>query len=346
MKKLIEKIKAKKSGTASEAPSRITSDTVAEHREKILAGGRRFKYPLQYVRHKLVFNAIIISLVAIVSLLLLGWWQLYPMQNTSEFIYKITKVLPLPVASVDGQAVLYSDYLMKYLSSVHYLEQKEQVSLKTADGKRQVSYIKQQSMGDAIADAYAEKLASQMKISVNDEEVEAFIKAQRQSSDGETSEQTYFTVIQDFYGWSPSEYRHVVMRKLLRQKVAFAVDDASSRAINNIHTDVANGSTNFKQYVDSLTTNSSKTISYGVSGWVPSNNQDGGLAMAASKMTKNQVSGVIKSTLGDGYYVIRLLDTKDGKVSYEYILVSLSTFNQRLSSVKNKTFEYITIPKN
>ena len=27
-------------------PSRITNDTVAEHREKVLAGGRKHKYPI------------------------------------------------------------------------------------------------------------------------------------------------------------------------------------------------------------------------------------------------------------------------------------------------------------
>lgn len=122
MKKLLNKFR-KRSDTQSS--SRITSDTVAEHRERILAGGRRFKYPLQYVRHKLVFNAIFISVIALAMVVAAGWWQLYSAQNTSEFMYRITKVLPLPVANVDGQPVLYSDYLMKYLSSVHYLAQKK-----------------------------------------------------------------------------------------------------------------------------------------------------------------------------------------------------------------------------
>jgi len=178
--------------------SRITSDTVAQHREQILAGGRRFKYPIQYARHKLVINAIIISLVSLVIVIVVGWWQLYPMQNTSEFMYRVTKVIPVPMANIEGQPVLYSDYLMKYLSSVHYLEQKEQLSLKTPDGKRQVEYVKQQSMQDAIADTYAVKLAKQMDISVSSSELQGFLKSQRQSSSGEISEQTYNAVILDY----------------------------------------------------------------------------------------------------------------------------------------------------
>jgi hypothetical protein len=81
MKKLLTKLPGKKK---QESPSRITNDTVAEHRERILAGGRRFKYPVQYSRHKLVINAVVISLVTLLVLLLVGWWQLYLAQNSSS----------------------------------------------------------------------------------------------------------------------------------------------------------------------------------------------------------------------------------------------------------------------
>ena len=84
---------------------RITNETVAEHREKILAGGRRFKYPVQYAKHRLVINTIVISVVALLLVVFVVWWQLYSMQNTSTFFYRITRVIPLPVASVDGQPV-------------------------------------------------------------------------------------------------------------------------------------------------------------------------------------------------------------------------------------------------
>ena len=123
MKKLINKIR-RKSGVDEAA--RITTETIAEHRERILAGGRRFKYPVQYARHRLVFNAILIGIAVIVLFVAFIGWRLYYAQDTSEFMYRVTKIVPLPVAQVEGQPVLYSDYLMKYRSSVHYLVEKEQ----------------------------------------------------------------------------------------------------------------------------------------------------------------------------------------------------------------------------
>lgn len=346
MKKLLHKIKSR--NPEPQTSSRITNDTVVEHREQILAGGRRFKYPVQYARHRLVFNAIIISVVALIVVVLVGWWQLYPAQNTSEFMYRVTKVIPVPVAKVDGQFVLYSDYLMKYRSSIYYLEKGEHVSLKTDDGKRQVEYIKQQAMQDSIADAYAQKLANQMGLSVSDVELEAFLKQQRQTIDGETLEQTYYSTIEDYYNWSPSEYRHVMRSKLLRQKVAYTIDKDAQAMVDQIADRLSKDSKiSLKDLASSLSGGDDSKVTYGASGMVPKSNHDGGLALAASRLQKQQISSVVKTTSGDGYYFVRLLDSNQTQISYEYIKVPLNEFNQQMDRVTSNNLieEYIDVPK-
>jgi len=168
-------------------PTRITNETVAEHRERILAGGRRFKYPMQYARHRLVFNTILVTIAALVLIVVIGWQQLYIAQSTSNFFYRVARVLPLPVASVDGETVRYSDYLMYYNSSAHYLQQSEQVNLQSEDGKRQLDYIKRKSMDNVVADAYAEKLARSMNLSVTSDEVTKVIDDDRNTANGRIS---------------------------------------------------------------------------------------------------------------------------------------------------------------
>lgn len=345
MKKLTAKLKLRRK--SNDAPTRITNETVAEHRERILAGGRRFKYPVQYARHKLVINAIIISVAAIIALIVVGWWQLYPVQNTSSFMYRVTRVLPVPVASVDGQLVPYSDYLMKYRSSVYYLENKEQVSLNTADGKKQVEYIKQQAMQDSEADAYAKKLAGPLGLKVTDVELESFLKQQRQSSDGEVSQQTYDAVVLDYYNWSPDEYRYATKEKLLRQKVAYAVDKNASAMVDRIMPLAKAPGSDFKSIVKTISDLGGIKPVYSASGWVPKSNQDGGLASTAAGLKKGSVSDAIKPTTGDGYYFVRLLDSTADRVSYEYIKIPLMTFAANLATLhaKNKIQEFIDIPK-
>ena len=346
MKKLLNKIRPRKAAT--QESTRITTETIAEHRERILAGGRRFKYPVQYARHRLVFNAVIITIATLIALLAVGYWQLYAAQNTSDFMYRVTRVLPVPVATIDGEKVLYSDYLMKYRSSIHYLESKERVNLKSEDGKRQSDFVKQQAMEDSLADAYAAKLAKKENVAVTDAELETFLKQQRNSTDGEVvSETTYDAVILDYYGWSHEEYEHAMKTKLLRQKVAYAVDSDAEAISKAVNATIIAGNTNLKSVTDAVNTTATVPVVYGALGWVPKTNQDGGLAAAAAKLTPGAVSPVIKSTTGDGYYYIKLLEMNDTQVNFEYVHIPLTKFAKELAAVKDgkKFDEYITIPK-
>ncbi|MCX6728875.1 MAG: peptidylprolyl isomerase [Candidatus Saccharibacteria bacterium] len=344
MKKLIKKIRRK---DKEPLPTRITSETIEQHREHILAGGRKFKYPIQYARHKLVINAILISVAAVIIALALGLWQLYFAQNTSQFMYHVTKVIPVPVAYVDGQPVLYSDYLMEYLSSVHYLERKEQLNTKTDSGKRQVDYIKQKSMEYVIENAYAAKLAGNNNISVSSPELDNYLKQSRQTAAGEISEQTNNAVILDYYGWSPDEFRYMASKVLLRQKVAYAIDKDALKTAGTVETAlVKTPDSVFKDLSAAIGKSTGTKTTFGSSGWVPKTNQDGGLALQASKLKKSEISPVIKSTTGEGFYIIRLIDSNSSQVNYEYINIPLTAFTNSLkSTIKNgKVTKFISIP--
>lgn len=345
MKKLLNKIRRK---SEPEQSSRITTETIAEHRERILAGGRRFKYPIQYARHKLVINAILISIATIALLIVVGWWQLYPAQNTSDFMYRVTRVLPVSVATVDGEPVRYSDYLMKYRSSIHYLVEKEQLNLNTEDGRRQSDFVKSQAMSDAIADTYAAKIAKERNITVSDAELETFLRLQRNSADGVVSEATYNAVIMDYYGWSPDEYRHAMKSKLLRQKVAFAVDEKASQTAEQTAGVITGGETNLQKVETAVNKTAPIDVEYGTFGWVPKTNQDGGLAAAAAGLKKGQISSAISSTAGDGYYFVKLIDSNETQVNYQYIRVPLTTFTEQVTAIEadeSKTKIRIDIPE-
>lgn len=345
MKKVFNKIRRKKE---PEVQGRITTETIAEHRERILAGGRRFKYPVQYARHKLVINAIIVGVAAIILLVVATWWQLYIVQNTSDFMYRVTRVIPVPVAVVEGEPVRYSDYLMKYRSSIHYLQEKERLNLATEDGKRQSDFVKNQAMEDAIADAYAAKLAREQNITVSSVELEEFLKQQRMSPDSEVPEATYDAVILDYYGWSPEEYREAMKSKLLRQKVAFAIDDTAQTATEDVANRIKEGSTDLRALAEAINKADDNSVTYGALGFLPRTNQDGGITAAAAKLEKGQISEAIRSTTGDGFYYIKLLDSNSTQVNYEYIQIPLTVFNERLRQVQSsgdRIDEYIGIPE-
>jgi hypothetical protein len=341
MKRLLSRKRANK-----EAPSRITNETVAEHRERILAGGRRFKYPMQYARHRLVINTILVAVAALILLVAVGWWQLYSVQNSSTFMYRVTRVLPLPVASVDGEQVRYSDYLMGYNASIHYLRQSEQLDLSSENGKRQVDYNKRKSMDNAVADAYAGKLARELNISVKDTDVDKVIDDDRNTANGRISQETYDASSLNILGWGPDEYRQDAKSKLIRQGVSYKIDTVANERQQKAAQLLQQPDADFDKIAATLGGEGASKTSAGVSGFVPLTNRDGGLSSAAAKLEKNQISPVLKTTTGDGYYFVKLLDRNDKQISYAYLRIPLTVFADRLVELKKdgKIKEYIHIP--
>lgn len=336
----------------AQAPSRITNETVAEHREQILAGGRKFKYPHQYERHKLVFNVVIISIVTLVLLAIVIWWQLYPAQNTSTFFYRVTRILPVPVASVDGAQVRYSDYLMSLSGSRYYLEQSERLNLNSEDGKRQIEFIKRQALDGAIADTFADKLAREQNITVTDDQVSKVIDASLNTVSGRISQDIYDDSTLSTLGYSAAEYRQIIRRALVRQEVAYQIDTKANAAKKSAEellsanpkpalTDVA------KQLQDK-----GYNVQLGSSGLVPRSNHDGGVTQRAARLNLNDLSEFFRSNDGsfdrNGYYAVQLVESNDKQVSYSYIRIPLSEFDTKLKAltVNKKIKEYISIKQN
>ncbi len=330
----------------AEAPSRITNETVAEHRERILAGGRKFKYPHQYERHRLVFNVVIIGLVTIVLFGLITWWQLYPLQNTSTFFYRVTRIIPLPVASVDGAQVRYSDYLMSLNGSRYYLEQSERLNLDSDDGKQQIEFIKRQALDGAIADTYAAKVAGEKNIRVTDKQVEDVISASLNTVSGRISQDVYDDSTLSTLGYSSDEYRQIIRRSLVRQEVAYSIDTKAATAKKAAETLLKTSPTvGLADIAKTLQDKGYSNVQLGTSGLVPRTNHDGGLTQIAAKLQKNQISTFFRSTTGDGYYVVQLADSNDKQLSYNFLKIPLTMLSDQVKTLtKNKKIqEYITI---
>lgn len=341
MKKLTARLR--KQTTTEDKPSRITNETVAEHREQILAGGRKFKYPVQYAKHKLVVNSILIGLGAVLLLVLLCWYLLYFAQVNTKFMYRLTQLVPVPVANVDGENVRYSEYLKKYRSDIFSLVQQEQINLKSADGKRQSEYYKRRELDSAIKEAYVTKLARENNITVTRAEIDAFIT--RTVNSKSISLQAYEkTVLRNFYDWSLDEYRGVVKARLLTQKVSFAVDDAAKARANAIHTQASAPGADFAKVASEHSDDLGTKGNGGDVGPLPLDNQDNnGLIATAQKLNPGQVSGLIEGN--DGYYIIKLNSKSETSVHYSQIKVNLTELDKRFDAVKNskKIKEYIKV---
>lgn len=340
MKKLLSRRRKQKEAL----PTRITNETVAEHRERILAGGRRFKYPMQYARHRLVIMTTLLTVAALAIIGIFVWWQLYIEQSSNTLLYRVTQILPVPVASVDGQPVRYSDYLMYYNSSIHYLQKNEQLNIndKSKSTQSLIADQKRRNLEIAIQNAYAAKLAKQLNIKVTPEELKRTNQEHLIMANGPISQETYNASTMSLLGWTPEEEQRSTKNELLKDDVAYKIDDAARQKVDEAARMLQAPDADFNKVAATL----GGDVTAGASGMVPLVNNDGGLTDAAHKLAKGQTSSVIRSTTGDGYYFVKLLDQTDTQLSYAYLRIPLTEFDKRLTALRQagKIHEYIKIP--
>jgi hypothetical protein len=212
------------SETADSAPVRVTNESIAQHREEVLKGARRFIYPLKASKHKIaIVSSIIIGLV-LAALLATSWWLLYKRQNHGDFTYRITQILPWPVAKVGGEFIRYEEYLFELRHNVHYLTTQENVDFTTEEGQLQLAGLKQQAYKNTIDNAIIRQMAGERGVSVSQDEVTQQIDLIRSSGGIGDSSQTLEDTLHDFYDWDLNDLRRVIRSQLLKQKLLPLLD--------------------------------------------------------------------------------------------------------------------------
>jgi len=321
--------KKEKSG----AKGRITDATVEEHKEKVLAEGRKFKYPLQYSRHKVLINTAIIGAVAVVLFGVVGWLDLYIWHDTGDIAYGLTRVLPVPVAKIDGENVRFSDYLMIFRSSVTSIE-RQQGSLDQVGeaGVMGGEVVRRQYMRQALHDAqrytYAMKLARELGIEVTQDEIDDMTRVHRTVGGVEKSRETYEKILRDNFGLSVVEYERLLKMVITKRKVEERIDEGALLLIDEVAKTLASSGGKMKEAAK-------EGVIYEASGGlVESDNLDGGRARVASGLEVGQVSGKFVSQNGDGYYIVKLTEKKEGQVAYESVFVGFTEFEERISEFR------------
>ncbi|MDO4611297.1 MAG: hypothetical protein Q4B34_00300 [Candidatus Saccharibacteria bacterium] len=317
-------------------------EKVNQRREEVLAAGRKFKYPLQWTKHRIVINTILISTIVVGILATAGWLALYKFNMTDDMLYRITKIVPVPVASVDGINVRFSDYLMLYLSSTNSIERQSS----TTD-EESLEVLHSQYMTTALSEAekyaYAEKIAKEQGITVTDEEVTAEFDRHRNIGGIERKEESFLKVIEDNFGLNKSEYRRILYLGLVRAKVEMAIDENANMLANKVESLLAGNGGDYTAVANAL----GDKIQYEeTAGMVSSQNIDGGRASEAIKLEEGGQSGRFISLNGDGYYFVKLIAKTETEVNFVSIKVPFTEFESRFAALKDegKVSEFITIP--
>jgi len=320
-------------------------EKVDERREEVLAAGRKFKYPLQWTKHRVVINTVLISFIVLAIVVLSGWLALYRFNMTDDMLYRITKAIPVPVASIDGENVRFSDYLMLYRSSMLSIErQADQLDTQESIDTLRPFYMRQ-ALTEAEEYTYALKLARENNIEVTNDEVNAEFDRHLHIGGVERSESSFMKIIEENFGLNRSEYNRMLYLSLIKAKVEALVDNNAEKIAAKVEAEITSKNGDYAAVAEIL---GDKIIYEETGGMVSAQNIDGGRASEAIKLQPGQESGRFISMNGDGYYFVKLIKKTETEVNFVSIKVPFTEFTKQFEEIKeaNKISEYIALPEN
>jgi hypothetical protein len=203
---------------------RITNETVAEHREEVLSSARKYIYPLTHSKHRVVIISAILVVAGLVLFFAYCLLALYKFNSSSTFIYRITQVIPFPVAKAGPSFVSYEDYLFELRHYMHYYETQQKVNFGDKQGREQLQTFRKQALDIVVNGAYVKQLAKDHDISVTDQELNDAIRIVRSQNRLGSDDQVFADVLKEFWGWSVNDFRRELRGQMLAQKVVATLD--------------------------------------------------------------------------------------------------------------------------
>lgn len=297
---------------------RITNETVAEHREDVLKGARKYKYPLAHSKHRIVVISTTLLVVAVIGFFIYCGLALYKFQSSSAFTYRVTQVLPFPVAKAGKAYVAYENYLFELRRYEHYYQTQQRVDFSSKSGKDQLNSYKPKALHEVIQAAYVKQLAARNNVTVSGAELNGemnALRAQNHSSDAELA-----SVTGKFFGWSLNDLKREIKQELLADKVAAKLDTATQGRAASVLQQLQTGAdfgtlaaqdsddaatkANGGQYADTAITPASTDVPPPV-------------VQALQHLQVGQVSGVIEA--GNTLEIVKLLANANGQMKAAHI---------------------------
>lgn len=345
VKKIIKKVKRDKSDHTDASVPRITNETLEDARKEVLKGARKFIYPLQHSKHRVVLLSSLIGLVILIIFLSFSLLSLYRFKSTSTFIYRITQVIPFPAARIRGEFVSYEDYLFEIRQYIHYFETQEKVDFSKEPGSLQLEAQRKIALQKVVDQAYIRQLAKERDITVSAEEVDAEIELLQSQNRLGGNPAALRDVIKDYYGWTISDFRRSLTDRILQTKVLAALDtETKSRAeaaLAELKAGADFGAVAAKYSDDPSTKDKGGEVGFLIDRTdrnVPSQMTD-----TLFQLQPGQYSDIIN--VGYGLEIVKNIENKDGKIRAAYILFNFKDIQEFLNAEKekNKATVYIRL---
>lgn len=334
---------------ASDRLPRITNETVATHREEVLSGARKYIYPLQHSKHKVVIVTSTLFTLAVLGFFTYCVVSLYKIQSTSSFMYRVTQVLPFPIARTGGDFISYESYLFELRHYTHYYEVQLKRDFTSDDGnKQQLDDYKKKSLEKVINDSFIKRIAKENNITVPESDVEAVIQQAKDQNRLGGSSKSFEDSIKEYYGWTENDFKRRLRSLLLEERVNAFLDTGSKDRLAVVTKALSEGaafSDVAKQYSEEEITKPTG----GEFGIVDSTNTALQLQSFTTlfKQKPGDVSApfIVGYDTGYAYEIVKTLENDGTKAKGAHIIIKIADINTFLNEKKEtqQTKRYISL---
>ena len=322
---------------------RITNETVAEHREEVLSSARKYIYPLQHSAHRVVIISVALATLVIVAFMGFSIIALYRFHTTSSFFYRVTQVVPFPVAKAGPRFVAYENYLFELRHYIHYYETQQRVDFESESGQEQLKAFRKRAIDRVLTDAYVKQLAEEHRVSISDRELSDAIRLVRNQNRLGSNDDVFEDVLKEFWDWSVGDFRRALKQQLLAQKVVSTLDKTTHSRAEEIYRRVQAGE-DFgalaKQFSDDAVTRDDGGA-YGFAIGETERAVPPQVVDALFKLQPGGVSGIINT--GTGLEIVKLREVEGNKVRASHIVFNFEPIETYINPLRARNKPWIII---
>lgn len=325
----------KEVSTVDENVPRITNETISVHREEVLKGARKYIYPLQHSKHRIIQITSAIIITALAAFLIYCSVALYRLYQHNTFLYRVTQVVPFPIARVEGSFIEYENYLFELRHYIHYYQNQLGSNFEGND-RQQLIDRRRQALNDVINQAYVKKLAKENKIGVNNREVEMRIETVKDQNRLGNNDKVLSDVLRNYWGWSISDFKRSLKQQILTEKVVAKLDTATKKRADDTLSQIRSGG-DFAALAKQLSDDeASKNNGGDFGGPIAKSNPNipPQVTAALFKLKPGEVSEIVNT--GDTLEILKVNQNDGTNVTAQHISFKLKDISEFIKPLKDK----------
>lgn len=265
----------------------------------------------------------IVALAALVLTITTFGVLIYKYKMSNRAVKIASRVVPYPVASVNGNivwnTVTYNDYLFE-LASIEKFYQSQNQDLTTPEGKTKLEQLKNDLITQLENNLLVQQQAKKMGITVSNKEIDDQFNQLVQNAGGLDKVKA---TLDKLYGWSVDDFKQKIRESLMQQKLGnkITTDEslnapAKTQAESVLKQIQAGGdfAALAKQY-----SQDGSAANGGDLGLFSKGQLDPDFEAAAFALQPGQTSGIVKTQYG--YHIIKITDKQGEQLRASHILI-------------------------